>query len=109
MDGFAATISDLHRGIGDTQKAVFRNEGAPSYRTAVTAYFGKSDGLFCVVIDAQYGPQVTMDGVSMVGRVPSQLEEQLLDYMLSRGITPQYAPWADLGADDLGLVMYDQT
>ncbi|MFI7649597.1 hypothetical protein ACIBTZ_26470 [Micromonospora sp. NPDC049460] len=105
LSGFAATVSTAHHDIDQAQKAEFRNACVPAYATAVTAYYGKSEGLFCVVADARYGPQVTLDGVRLVGRVPSQLEQQFLDYMLSRGIAPQYAPEGDPGADELGIIM----
>lgn len=105
MNAFAATFSALRREIDDTQKAEFRRRGEPAYATAVTAYYGKSEGLYCVVADARYGPQVTLDGVRLVGSVPSQLEEQFLDYLLSRGIPPQYTPEGDPAADELGIIM----
>ncbi|MEW2330479.1 hypothetical protein AB0880_22005 [Micromonospora chersina] len=105
LTGFAASVSIAHRDFDQAQKAEFRNTRVPAYATAVTGYYGKSEGLFCVVVDARYGPQVTLDGIRLVGRVPSQLEEQFLDYMLSRGIAPQYAPEGDPGSDELGIIM----
>ncbi len=105
LPGFAASVSVAHRDFDRPTKAEFRNAGVAAHATAVTAYFGRSEGLFCVVVDARYGPQVTLDGISLVGRVPSRLEEQFLSYVLARGIAPQYAPEGDPASDDLGIVM----
>lgn len=105
LPAFAASVSVAHRDVDRPTKAEFRNACGPAHATAVTAYFGSSEGLFCVVADARNGPQVTLDGIRLVGRVPSRLEEQLMSYMLARGIAPQYAPTGDPASDDLGIVM----
>ncbi|MEU8371353.1 hypothetical protein [Micromonospora tulbaghiae] len=105
LPGFAASVSVAQHDFDQPKKAEFRNAGVPAHATAVTAYFGSSEGLFCVVVDARHGPQVTLDGIRLVGRVPSQLEKRFLRYMLARGIAPQYAPEGDPGSGDLGIVM----
>lgn len=105
LSGFAASVSVAHRDFGRPTKAEFRNACVPAHGVAVTAYYARSEGLFCVVVGARYGPQVTLDGIRLVGRVPSRLEEQFLGYVLERGIAPQYTPEGDPASDDLGIVM----
>lgn len=105
LPGFAASVSVAQHDFDQPKKAEFRNACVPAHATAVTAYYGKTEGLFCVVVDARYGPQVTLDGIRLVGRVPSRLEEQFLSYVLARGIASQYAPEGDPASDELGIVV----
>ncbi|GAB2766882.1 hypothetical protein GCM10027072_77340 [Streptomyces bullii] len=46
---------------------------------AVTAYYD-AGRLACVAVNALCGPQVTLDGLRLVGRVPSELEEAFAEY-----------------------------
>jgi hypothetical protein len=105
LDGFTGAVYSPSDRYDGNRTVEFRNAGDPSYRVAVTVYISESEGLFCVVPDAQFGPQVTIDGIKMVGQAPSIWETHLLDYLSSRGITPRYAPGGDPGADELGLIM----
>jgi hypothetical protein len=90
-------------------KAEFRRPAPPPrFRGAVTAYFGPSEGLFCVVADAQSGPQVVMDGIDLVGRVPSHVEAQLLEHVKARDIELRYQPEGDSEVEELGLMMRAQ-
>ena len=75
---------------------------------AVTTYYGESETLSCVAVDALHGPQVTMDGIRLVGRVPSELEQQFADYAASDGVTVRYGQHGDPGAEELGLVLRAQ-
>ena len=104
LEGFTGTVDSASPYTKD-RRGEFRNIGIAAHRTAVTVYFGESEGLFCVVPDAQFGPQVTLDGVRLVGRIPSQLEAELDEYLSSRGIVGRYAPGGDLGAEELGILM----
>ncbi|GIG93377.1 hypothetical protein [Plantactinospora endophytica] len=109
LDEWTATVTPAHRSAfeGD-QRAGFRTAGSPSYRLPLTAYFGDSEGIVCVVADALCGPQVSLDGIPLVGRVPSQLDAALRELMLTRGTSPQYFPEGDIGADEWGLVIQVQ-
>lgn len=90
-------------------KAEFRRPvPPPRFRGAVTAYFGQSEGLFCVVVDALSGPQVVMDGIELVARVPSHVEAQLLEYLKARDIVLRYHVDGDSEAEELGLMMRAQ-
>ncbi|GAA2630280.1 hypothetical protein Adu01nite_41590 [Paractinoplanes durhamensis] len=86
-------------------KAEFRRPAPPPwFRGAVTAYFGTLEGLFCVVVDAQSGPQVVMDGIELVGRAPSHVEAELK----AQDLALRYQPEGDSEAEGLGLTMRAQ-
>jgi hypothetical protein len=82
--------------VDNALKAEFRRTVRPAWlRGAVTAYFGESEGLFCVVVDAQSGPQVVMDGVQRAG-----------DVVLTRPVFAvagerAYTPWDAIPGDEL--------
>jgi hypothetical protein len=105
LEGFTATSIPVQP--DDVLKAEFRRAVVPSswFRSAVTAYFVESEGLFCVVVDAQSGPQVTIDGIELVGRVPSHVEAQLLELMTACGLTLRYQWEGNPEAEELGLTM----
>ncbi|GIF96181.1 hypothetical protein [Catellatospora citrea] len=108
MDGFVGDLAPAPRAIADTWLTRFRVPDRLPYRTAVLAFHDGTDGLFCVIVDAACGPQVTLDGLRLVGRLPSGWEAELFDYALPRGIQPVYAPTGDPGADELGIIMQVQ-
>ncbi|GAB4050564.1 hypothetical protein [Catellatospora paridis] len=108
MDGFVGELALARRAIEQTWQAEFRLADRLRQDVAVTAWYAGSEGLFCVILDAQCGPQVNLDGIRLVGRVPSEWEADFLAYALSRGITPQYAPSGEPGADEFGLIMRTQ-
>ncbi|MFD8483631.1 hypothetical protein [Kitasatospora sp. NPDC059673] len=67
-------------------------------------YAGSSARLACVAGDARRGPQVTLEGAPLVGRVPSELEQWLLDRGAREGGV-LYPHAADPGSQKLGLVL----
>jgi hypothetical protein len=71
---------------------------------ALTTYYAGAGRLHGVAIDALHGPQVTMDGLRLVGRGPSRLADQFVDYVLSRGLRKDVhlSQEGDPGADELG-------
>jgi hypothetical protein len=69
----------------------------------VTAYYTDSARLACVAVDTLKGPQVTLDGVKLVGRVPSEVEEWLFDYAKAHGLDLRYSPEGNPMSVDLGL------
>ncbi|WP_329427152.1 hypothetical protein OG339_43450 [Streptosporangium sp. NBC_01495] len=81
-----------------------------SHGLALTAYFAESGHLSCIAIDAHHGPQVTMDGLRLVGRVPSQLVDLFADYLQSQGLgdAVRASQYGDIGADEYGLVLRAQ-
>jgi hypothetical protein len=93
-----------------TQLGGHRSEGrwAQFHEVAVTAYYGSSGSLSGVAIDALHGPQVTVGGIRLVGRVPSELAREFVAYAVSRGVRAVYSQQGDPGADELGLVLRAQ-
>ncbi|MEU4239845.1 hypothetical protein [Actinoplanes sp. NPDC026619] len=107
LGNFTAELTPVR--ADNALKAEYRRPAPPPwFRGAVTAYFGPSDGLFCVVVDAQSGPQVVMDDIELVGRVPSHVEAQLLEHLKARDIVLRYQPEGDPEAEELGLTMRAQ-
>lgn len=74
---------------------------------AVTAYYD-AGRLACVAVNALRGPQVTLDGLRLVGRVPSRLEEAFAEYTSKNGHDLRYSQHADPGSETLGLVLRAQ-
>lgn len=76
-------------------------------RLGVTGYFG-AEGLAGVAVDALRGPQVVLEGTTLVARVPSVVEEWLCDYVRVRDLDLRYTHAADPGSADLGLIVRAQ-
>jgi len=105
LPGLQGAIEVANRGYHDTRKIELRTPGPHQFRATLTAYFTGADGLFTVVPDAQFGPQVTLDGIRLVARVPSALQTELLDHAKERGIIARLAPEGDIELADLGITM----
>jgi len=75
---------------------------------AVTAYYDKSVGLAGVSVNALRGPQVILEGMRLVGRRPSRLEDEFTDYLMDRGREVRYSQCADPCSPQLGLVLRAQ-
>ncbi|MFD9124729.1 hypothetical protein [Kitasatospora sp. NPDC059571] len=60
-----------------------------------------------ISVDARRGPQVLTDGVALVGRVPSELEQWLVERAESREPYTElfYLPAAEAGSLTLGFVL----
>jgi len=107
LPDFTAELTPVR--ANNTLKAAFRRPAQPPwFRGAVTAYFGQSEGLFCIAVDAQSGPQVVMDGIELVGQAPSHVEAQLLEHLKALDIVLRYQPEGDPAAEELGLMMRAQ-
>ena len=72
---------------------------------AVHVYFDGAGRLFCVAVDAAGGPQVTLDGMELTGRLPASLEQGVLDSARSAGLTLSFGPRGNPGIDAMGLVL----
>lgn len=98
LDGFPGSF--LRRG-GVVQSGYFHSIG-------VTVYF-KSERSFCIAIDARMGPQVFYGDVRLVGRVPSELEDEFIEQASSVGVEDFCAThMGDVGSDKLGVVLRAQ-
>ncbi|MER6686246.1 hypothetical protein [Streptomyces olivaceoviridis] len=81
---------------------------APFFGPAVTVYYDRSVGLAGIAVNALRGPQVTLDGLALVGQVPSRLEDQFIDYLETHTKELQYSQHADPCSEQLGLVLRAQ-
>jgi hypothetical protein len=104
--GFTAdTVSELGRfGPFKQLRTTFRAVDAPFYRVAVVAYFVGPMGLTCVAVDALAGPQVTLEGIRLVGRPPSELSDELTAYLSDAGRNVEITPGGDIGSQELGIM-----
>ncbi|KDN80524.1 hypothetical protein [Kitasatospora cheerisanensis] len=75
--------------------------------SVLTLYYD-AERLACVVVNALRGPQVTLDGLPLVGRVPSELESDFAAYTAARGHELRYSQDTSPGSDTLGVVLRAQ-
>ncbi|GAB2948243.1 hypothetical protein GCM10027280_41220 [Micromonospora polyrhachis] len=69
----------------------------------LTVYY--SDGsLYCIAIDALRGPQVQLNGVPLVARMPSEVEKWMLDQAEVHGRELRYTHAGDPELPELGLI-----
>ncbi|MGD1222163.1 hypothetical protein AB9Q10_27510 [Streptomyces krungchingensis] len=107
-EGFASSYSYMTLPYGAlAQDAGFHPKDAPLYmgEEAVTAYYRKSGALAAVAVDALRGPQVSLDGLRLIGRVPSELSEQLHGYAEDRGMVDTVFVDGDARSEELGLLV----
>ncbi|WP_246040752.1 hypothetical protein [Streptomyces cadmiisoli] len=78
-----------------------------SVAPAVTTYY-EAGSLACVAVNALRGPQITLDGLRLVGRVPSILEDAFTEYTSTNGHDLRYSQHADPGSETLGVVLRAQ-
>ncbi|WP_436772215.1 hypothetical protein [Yinghuangia sp. YIM S09857] len=81
------------------------NSAEDFFGVGVSAFYSSSGRLACVAVDARQGPQVTLDGVPLVSRVPSELEDWICDYTEAHGIELSWTHEGNASARDLGLIM----
>lgn len=72
---------------------------------AVYAYFDRTGRLFCLAADAAHGPQVSLNGTKLTGRLPDLLERHLLDLSRTAGLEVSYGPRGHPGSNTMGLVL----
>ena len=78
--------------------------GTEPVEPAVYGYF-ISDRLFCVAVDAAFGPQVTLWGRQLTACVPADLERFLLQASECGVLGVSYGPRGNPGATGIGLVL----
>ncbi|MFQ6326973.1 hypothetical protein ACLMAL_12650 [Nocardia sp. CWNU-33] len=107
VDGILTT--HVSRGYPGRESWIrFELAGIEPFKPAVTTYFDDTVGLACVVVNALAGPQVTLEGMQLVAQVPSQLEDQFLEYATTQSKEPRYSQQADPGSESLGVVIRAQ-
>lgn len=85
-----------------------RRPGAGFSGPAVTAYYDASIGLAGVALNALRGPQVTIEGMLLVGQTPSRLEDEFSDYLVAHSMELRYSQCADPCSPQLGVVLRAQ-
>ncbi|MGW6391530.1 hypothetical protein ACWFR1_13740 [Streptomyces sp. NPDC055103] len=97
--GFSAEHRDLG-GWHSTRRSQWCVEfGKPELRRsrpAVKCYFVDGAGLTCVLVDGLVGPQVTHEGIRLIGRVPSELSREMEAYAIERETGLRASPGGDL-------------
>ncbi|MBG6099953.1 hypothetical protein ACLQ3D_20225 [Micromonospora vinacea] len=79
----------------------------PFAHLGVNTYY-ENGLLYCVAIDALTGPQVTLNDETLVGRVPSEVEQWACDHAKTHGLELRYTHAADPELADLGLIIRAQ-
>ncbi|WP_200215452.1 hypothetical protein [Micromonospora coerulea] len=85
-----------------------RRTGARFSGPAVTAYYDESVGLAGIAVNALRGPQVTLEGMRLVGQTPSRLEDEFTGYLVAHSRELRYSQCADPCSPQLGLVLRAQ-
>jgi hypothetical protein len=101
----ALSVLDPDRCTHPDVRPLLGGAGEMSF-AGVTMYFGH--GLSCVAVDACTGPQVVFDDVPLVGRVPSEMEQWVLDHAQRHRLELRYTHAADPELAGLGLIMRAQ-
>src|SRR5262249_29770600 len=70
----------------------------------VVAYFVDSIGLTCIAVDARTGPQVTLDGIRLIGRRPSELAGEITAYLESTGRDIEFTPEGEVSCHEWGML-----
>ncbi|MFD5521219.1 hypothetical protein [Streptomyces sp. NPDC127066] len=104
--GFSGSDDLMGRPHGALARSVaFRPKGGPLYEQDVVAYCRESGELAAVAVDALRGPQVRVDGVRLIGRVPSLLEEEFVRYAENRGLERWGLLESEPQSEELGLLV----
>jgi hypothetical protein len=104
-DEVAAALDNARAGITRGDPRSGNCVEAQFIEIGVTAYYADSSRLAGVAIDALHGPQVTLAGTALVGRVPSQAEQWICDHAETHGMDLCYSHEGNPRSRDLGLIM----
>lgn len=66
-------------------------------------YFYADGELAYVQVDGRVGPQVTCEGIRLIGRVPSQLAQEMEAHATRHDIGVRYSPTGDFSCDGFQL------
>ncbi|MEV5986363.1 hypothetical protein AB0L85_15265 [Streptomyces sp. NPDC052051] len=98
-----------HAIFSPTRKVELHRRGAAAPSPpAVTAYVSQAVGLFCIAADAVHGPQVTYDGLRLVGRDLAQLENDAIAYAEATNALLRYTPEGYAAPGDPGVLIRGQ-
>ena len=107
-EGFAGEELSMPRQGALVRRTGFRPKGGPAYLRAVTAYARQSGELAALAVDALRGPQVTVDGMRLIGQVPSRLEARFCEYTEARGLEFRISVGGEPMSEELGLMVRAQ-
>ena len=85
-----------------------RSAGAEPTGPAITTYYDELNGLAGVAVNALRGPQVTLDGLRLVGQRPSRLERDFTEHLAAHSLELRYSQGGDPCSPQLGLVLRAQ-
>ncbi|MFF3883549.1 hypothetical protein [Streptomyces sp. NPDC001914] len=71
-------------------------------------YHDRSIGLAGIAVNALRGPHVTLDGLALVGQVPSHVEAPFIGYLETHKMELRYSQIEDPCSEQLGLVLRTQ-
>ncbi|WP_329317059.1 hypothetical protein OG723_43750 (plasmid) [Streptomyces sp. NBC_01278] len=81
----------------------FAKEDTPTSQAPVECYFHADRELAYVLVDGRLGPQVTCEGIRLIGRVPSQLAQEMEAHALKYDTGLRFSPTGDLFCDGFQL------
>ncbi|MGW2354243.1 hypothetical protein [Actinacidiphila glaucinigra] len=81
----------------------FAKEDSPLSQATVECYFSTDGEPAYVQVDGRLGPQVTCEGIRLIGRVPSQLAQEMETHAMGHDIGVRYSPTGDFSCDGLQL------
>ncbi|MGW1930939.1 hypothetical protein [Streptomyces sp. NPDC001919] len=81
----------------------FATKGIQLINAAVECYFHDNGELSYALVDGRVGPQVTCEGIRLIGRVPSQLAQEMEDYATEHGTGLQFSYGGDCFCDGFQL------
>lgn len=98
--GFTAAHEDFPQGL---ERIRFAHTNTPTSFTALDCYFREEGQLAYVQIDVRFGPQVTCQGIRLIGRVPSQLAEEMEGHAAKCDTGLMFGPTGDCACKDFQL------
>ncbi|MER5403628.1 hypothetical protein [Streptomyces sp. NPDC002769] len=107
-EGFVGEEAQMFRGSALVRRTCFYPKGQPARLHAVTAYSRQSGELAAVAVDALCGPQVTIDGMRLIGQVPSQLVDRFFEYTQTHGLEFRISVEGEPMSEELGLMVRAQ-
>ncbi|MFF5390184.1 hypothetical protein ACFY5H_17630 [Streptomyces sp. NPDC013012] len=91
-------------GYGPGWKTVcFAKDDAPTSQAPVECYFHADGELAYVHVDGRLGPQVTCEGIRLIGRVPSQLAREMEAHAIEYDTGLRFSPSGDVSCDRFQL------
>jgi hypothetical protein len=111
---FGASHDEVVEVLGEAGEHLDRGDSVAGKRgwaefreTGLTAYY-RHGRLTCVAVDALAGPQVSVNGMKLVGRVPSELDAAIDRYLDQHDATLSYECTGAPSLAELGLLIRTQ-